>query len=221
MLTMALFASLSAANFNPLSLFKLALKDNKNSGLLKQSSNASDEANPCEEAFREIMSDDTFEEEQLAIYVSSGMMVNDLGIYDYCIEQQKLTYALVHISSLDALDSTDRREVKFGLCVPEQCDTGRGINEGSSLKFLDNIYKQGLILSDLMNNPGDPIYSFPRRDERIIWSRVGLGFYCSLGIFSILIIITISGYLVENTFFGEKSQSKSQLVEFVDEDNPE
>jgi hypothetical protein len=234
LLTMTLFTSLTAANFNPLSLFKLALKDNKNSGLLKQSSNALDEVNLCYDAFREIMFDDSCDEkafgdmmfddnceEELTMYVSTGMMANDLGIYDYCIEQLNLTYALVHISSLDALDSTDRRGVMFGLCVPQQCETGRGIKEGSSLKFLDNIYKQGLILSGLMKNPGDPIYSFPRREERIIWSRVGLGIYFSLGIFSILLIITVSGYLVGKTSFGEKSQSKSQLVEFVEEDNPE
>ena len=53
-----------------------------------------------------------------------------------------------------------RREVIFGLCVPRQCN-----QNNESLKFLDNVYKQGLIASNVILNPEDPEYSFPKREK--------------------------------------------------------
>jgi len=82
-----------------------------------------------------------------------------LGLYDSCLDNGNLAYATVIIRNKTS-NSTDskftKREVKFGLCVPKEC------NNQTKLSFLNNIYKQAVITSGLMSHPEEPIYGFPK-----------------------------------------------------------
>ena len=71
----------------------------------------------CSEAFSEVMSNDTYRLDRFYIYLASGKTANDLGLFDYCIENTNLTYSLVVVKSLKP-DEVVRGEVEFGLCVP-------------------------------------------------------------------------------------------------------
>ena len=81
----------------------------------------------CAEALRLIMSNDDYMEDQTRIFVTSGMQINDLGLYDSCLDNGNLTYATVIVrQKRDAISGDIRltkREVKFGVCVPKQCDS--------------------------------------------------------------------------------------------------
>jgi len=106
------------------------------------------------------MSNDQYQEDQTRIFVTSGMQINDLGLYDSCLDNGNLTYATVIVRQKQDATSGDirftKREVKFGLCVPKQCDSQE------KLQFLNNIYLQGLKISGVMKDPEVPLYGFPR-----------------------------------------------------------
>ena len=74
------------------------------------------------------------------------MQANDLGLYDSCLDNGNLTYAYVIVrNNTENSDSKfTKREVKFGLCVPRECNTE------SKLAFLNNVYQHALITSGLM-----------------------------------------------------------------------
>ena len=73
-------------------------------------------------------------EKQFRIYFTSGKTINDLGLYDYCEDTQGLKYALVIVKNNASDDIKQKREVKFGLCVPREC------THPESLSFMDNFY---------------------------------------------------------------------------------
>jgi hypothetical protein len=64
------------------------------------------------------------------------MQINDLGLYDSCLDNSDLNYASVIVRQKH--NETEgvklRREVKFGLCIPAVC------NKPESLRFLDGVY---------------------------------------------------------------------------------
>ncbi len=54
------------------------------------------------------------------------MQINDLGLYDSCLDNGNLTYVTVIIKQTqDSPENSkiSKREVKFGLCVPKECDS--------------------------------------------------------------------------------------------------
>jgi hypothetical protein len=82
------------------------------------------------------MTDDSRNEEQFRIYLTSGKQPNDLGMYDYCIEHPNLKYVLVIVDGIERMNATYTKDVvKFGLCVPREC------KEPSDLRFLDDMYQ--------------------------------------------------------------------------------
>ena len=42
----------------------------------------------------------------------------------------------------------------MGLCVPKECQI-------ESLKVLNKLYKQGMVMTKAVDEPDDPIYTFP------------------------------------------------------------
>ena len=50
--------------------------------------------------------------------MTSGLGLNDLGLFDYCVEQEKLSYVLVIVRTKSNEHSSQKREIKFGLCAP-------------------------------------------------------------------------------------------------------
>jgi hypothetical protein len=51
------------------------------------------------------------------------MQINDLGLYDSCLDNPELNYAVVIVKQkYNASEGYKlRREVKFGLCLPASC----------------------------------------------------------------------------------------------------
>ena len=85
------------------------------------------------------------------MFVSSGKAVNDLGNYQQCIRQQRLRYAFITVQS----KTRARNQVQMGLCVPKECGK-------ESLALLNKIYRQGMILTGVIQDPTEPIFTFPQ-----------------------------------------------------------
>jgi hypothetical protein len=101
-----------------------------------------------------------------------------------------LTYVTVIVKQTqDSPENSkvSKREVKFGLCVPKECD------EQEKLQFLNNIYMQGLITAGVMTKPTIPQYYFPKKNEEERWNNIGVPFYCSVGIIALLILLAFIG----------------------------
>lgn len=80
-----------------------------------------------------------------------------------------------------------RREVKFGLCIPAVC------NKTESLRFLDNVYKQFLILSKSITYPDRPVYRFPKDQREELWANISFSFFASIGVIIGLVTLSILG----------------------------
>lgn len=80
-----------------INLMKIAIKNitENPQHLLEQSSDGNSDTRECAEAFNEIMSNDKYFESQLKIFVTTGMHLNDLGLYDSCLDNTDLNYASV------------------------------------------------------------------------------------------------------------------------------
>jgi hypothetical protein len=65
------------------------------------------------------MSNDKYLEEQTRIFVTTGMQINDLGLYDSCLDNGNLTYATVLVRQNLTNNKFTKREVKFGICLPK------------------------------------------------------------------------------------------------------
>lgn len=65
------------------------------------------------------MSNDQYLEEQTRIFVTTGMQINDLGLYDSCLDNGNLTYATVLVRQNLTNNKFTKREVKFGICLPK------------------------------------------------------------------------------------------------------
>ncbi len=78
-------------------IFKMAIQNLTNTHDGHQLSSAKEDLEnlSCPEAFRLIMSNDSFFEEQTRIYVTSGVQVNDLGLFDACLDNVNLLYVTV------------------------------------------------------------------------------------------------------------------------------
>ena len=204
--------------FNPMHLLRLALQNHTSTHLrlLSQSSSLEQDSLACAKAFDNIMSSDQNYKIQVSLLVTSGFQVNDLGLYDSCLDNEELDYAVVIVRNNRSESYKRRREVKFGLCAPKQCN-----KNNNSLKFLDNVYKQGLIVSGVILNPEDPEYSFPRVDKEALLSQIGISFYITVFVLLFIVFLSVMGYAVEMSTLGDKVNTKNSLVEAVDEDNPE
>lgn len=84
--------------------------------------------------------------------------------------------------------------------------------------MLNKLYKQGMIITQAVSNPADPVYSFPQEDFLQIDTENKAGFISMIIILMLFFFLSILGYAVEYYSLGNRKH-QSSMVEAVEEEN--
>eukprot|EP00347_Sterkiella_histriomuscorum_P010014 403339018 len=142
----------------------------------------------------------------LQMFVASGKSVQDLGNYEQCVRLPQLKYTLITIRSKDM----ERKQVQMGLCIPQECQI-------ESLRVLNKLYRQAMIITSAVSDPLDPVYTFPQDDYQSVATEKFSGYIIMSIIFMIFIFLSIFGYIIENYKIGDK-KNQSSMVEMFEEE---
>jgi hypothetical protein len=101
----------------------------------------------------------------------------------------------------------------MGLCVPKEC-------EKDSLTLLNKIYRQGMILTGVIKDPSEPIFTFPQVEYDNVAPSMTFGYVAMFLLIALFVFLSILGFVVEHYSLGDKKLHNS-MVEAVEEEHPE